>query len=89
LDKTQTSSIICSHQKLQIDFVGLKHETHGKSSLFFCCILSIKKTLGKACGAIAPHRPNVDPSLLRRKSNEQILFVETQEGFADHLYLVF
>jgi len=39
----------------------MKHtvKVHYSSAVFYL----LKKTLEKACGAIAPHRPNVDPSL--------------------------
>jgi len=49
------------------NFAGLKHETQCKSSVFYCCVLSIikknKKIKRKACGAIAPHCPNMDPPM--------------------------
>jgi len=40
----------------------MKHtvKVHYSSAVFYL----LKKTLGKTCGAIAPHRPNVDPSLM-------------------------
>jgi len=45
------------------NFAGLKHETHYESECVAVFYL-LKKKRGKACGAIAPHRPNMGPPLV-------------------------